>query len=238
MRKFKLPAALALILLLLTASMPVQAAPLGFKLAGAVGVWYASPGGSADGLDLDADTSFNLNLWARFEHPVPLLPDVKLEYTPTKFDGGKQSSELELKMLDLTAYWHIPLLNTLSAGVFDLTFGLGARVYDSQLSYDNPVFGRISPSADGTLPFLYVGGRLSPMDELALVAELRGFSYDDNSTFDAVLKAEYFPFGEVFFLGGGYRYLTLENDKSVANPQDLKLDMNLGGFFIETGFSF
>lgn len=242
MRKLKSILFLTLGLALLASGPAVQAAPLGFHLSGAVGVWYASPGGSADGLSLDSDfdmgNSFNLDLWARFEHPVPLVPDVKLEYTPIKLDGDKLSSDLDLKLLDLTAYWHIPLLNTLSAGVLDVTFGLGARVYDSQLSYDRPLAGSISPSAKGTLPFLYVGGRVSPLEMFALVAEFRGFSYDDNDTFDAVAKVEYFPFGKNFFVGGGYRYLTLQNDKSEQSTQDLKLDVNLGGFFLETGFSF
>lgn len=214
------------------------AGPAGFNFSGAVGVWYLQPGGDIENVSLDSDFNFgdkaNLMLWARLEHPLPIVPDVKLDYATVKFDDGVLNSSIDLKVLDFTAYWHVPMLKTLSNDILDVTFGLGARFYDG----DVDIHSFTSNLANNdVMPFVYAGARVEPIDWLALAVELRGWSVSDEKTFDGLAKVEVYPFTDYFFVGAGYRYLMLETDNSSNSIQDANMNIKPGGFFLEVGFN-
>lgn len=239
MMKKTLHALAALALLACLTAGSAWAGPAGFDFSGAVGAWFVTPGGKAETLDLDSDlgldTKANLDLWLRLEHPVPLLPDVKVEYAPLKLDGGRASSEVDLKLLDVTAYWHAPFLRAATSDVLDVTFGVGARSYDAELKFSHQGQTR-GVDADKILPMLYAGARIQPVRYFALVGELRGYSWNDDKTSDAMVKVEIFPFGDYLFMGAGYRYMTLQNADGSRHDDELNMDIKQGGFFMEVGF--
>lgn len=218
------------------APMAALAGPAGFNFSGAVGVWYQQPGGDIENVDLDSDFNFgdkaNFMAWARFEHPIPIVPDVKLDYNTVTFDDGRLSSSLDIKIVDLTAYWHIPMLRTLTNDILDVTWGVGGRYYDGEVD----IHSFTGDLADNKImPFVYAGARVEPIDWLALAVELRGWSASDQKTFDGLAKVEVYPI-DFFFIGAGYHYLTLEDDKSSNNAVDTDMNIKPGGFFIEVGF--
>ena len=69
--------------------------------------------------DLDLESDTNANLSAYLEHPVPVLPNVRLNYTrieqsgsgevSTQFDlvSGDVDSDLDLSQFDVTLYYEV-----------------------------------------------------------------------------------------------------------------------------------
>ncbi len=225
------------VLTLCLAPLAATAGPAGFNFSGAVGVWYLQPGGDIENVDLDSDFNFgdkaNLSLWARLEHPLPIVPDIKLDYNTVKFDDGRLNSSIDLKIFDATLYWHVPMIRTLSNDILDVTFGLGGRFYDGDVDIHS-FTGNLADNK--VMPFVYAGARVEPINWLALGLELRGWSVSDQKTFDCLAKVEVYPFTEFFFIGAGYHYLTLEDDKSSNNATDTDMNIKPGGFFVEVGF--
>ncbi|MEE3160567.1 MAG: hypothetical protein VX283_06660, partial [Pseudomonadota bacterium] len=116
----------------LVAMTPVAAqADLLFTVGAKANSWTAEPSGeldegvSADGenncLGLDSNSGTNITLF--FEHPVPVVPNVRLRQTGLEMDGSgfltadfngigyaeQVESDLDLSHTDATLYWGLPL---------------------------------------------------------------------------------------------------------------------------------
>lgn len=123
------------------------------------GVWNASPSGQitygkttpteidfADDLKLD-DTS-NGYFYLRFDHFVPIIPNVRLEqqnYTTTGEGSvtatfgtasitGATDTDVTLNQQDIILYWGIPGVNALTAGVLDIELGIDVKTIDGELT--------------------------------------------------------------------------------------------------------
>lgn len=193
--------------------------------------------------DLDLDSDSNANLTAIFEHPVPLIPNVRLNYTAIEQSGrGELSSgydvidpgvpvqsELDLDQFDVTLYYEL-LDNWVN-----LDAGLTARKLDGKLvvreqAVVNPAVSRTE--VDAIVPMLYAAARFDlPLTGLSVGVEGNGISYGGDSIIDGAGYAQYDI--SVLRLRAGYREMNIDYEDG-----DDALDIELGGPFISAGVDF
>ncbi|MBU0729961.1 MAG: TIGR04219 family outer membrane beta-barrel protein [Proteobacteria bacterium] len=242
---------------------PDISSALGVEVA--VGGWGQSPDGyvgykaitQADNLDLGNDAKYDDEFrgYVRAKFDLPLfLPNIYLMYTPMEFEGTGQKSanfkfgdqpaftaatdfysKLVLDHYDVAVYYGIPFIETLTGDRLSAEFGINVRIIDlsaqvTQGSYDE------STSQTIPMPMVYIGLRVQPFKWLAIEAEGRGISYDDNSYFDYIGRVKYHPFKmpmKSLYIAGGYRHEQIEIDE-----KDIKADLTFSGPFAEVGLDF
>lgn len=190
-------------------------------------------------LDLDSDT--NANLSAYFEHPVPVLPNVRLNYTRIEqsgrgeistglFDGvtGEVDSNLDLDQFDVTLYYEV-LDNWVN-----LDLGLTARNLDGELIVqETGIGGEVSRTeVNGVIPMGYLAARFDlPFTGVSVGGEANVISFDGDSVYD------YNAYGQfelsLLQLRAGYRQMGIDYEDS-----NDRLDIEMGGPFVSAGLSF
>jgi len=191
-------------------------------------MWQEEPGGyfrnATDPTDVDVNddlfwTEENQGyLFVTFEHPVPIIPNVRIMTTSLDHSGtgtanfvlngetfsGTVTSSGTFDQTDITAYWEV-LDNVVS-----LDLGLNVKLLD--FSYSVASTGvSTSDSLSATIPMLYGLVGASPLPGLFLGVEGNWIGYDGNNLTDFAAKVSYTT---DFFLGieGGYRSQTYELD--------------------------
>lgn len=235
------------------ASMMVAAPVVSADILGVgatVGYWDADYSGKAskgsDRVDLERDLNLssdsNANLTAYFEHPVPVLPNVRLAYTRTKQSGNGQldvtydgitaganvRSELELEQLDVTLYYEI-LDNWVN-----LDLGLTVRDFSGELLIQNrnDTSQFSETKADAVLPLVYVAARFDlPFTGVSVGGDANAISYDGDSVYDFNVYGQYEM--SLLQLRAGYRQISLDYDDGDDN-----LDIELSGPFVSAGLRF
>lgn len=233
------------------ASMMVAAPVVSADILGVgatVGYWDADYSGEAskgnDRVDLERDLNLssdsNANLTAYFEHPVPVLPNVRLAYTRTKQSGngelvtgydnvvGRVRSELELEQLDVTLYYEI-LDNWVN-----LDLGLTVRDFSGELLVQNrnDTSQFSETKADAVLPLVYVAARFDlPFTGVSVGGDANAISYDGDSVYDFNVYGQYEM--SLLQLRAGYRQISLDYDDGDDN-----LDIELSGPFVSAGLRF
>jgi len=209
--------------------------------------WHAGVGGDATvgsstvdvEDDLDFDSSGNFEVAVTIEHPVPLIPNVRLKYTDidqtedgdisTGFDGvsaGDVETNLDLTHADLILYYEI-LDNWVSVDV-----GLDIKVFDGQLEISDGT-DTSTTDIDDVLPLLYASAEFElPLTDLSFGAELSALSYSDNSIYDGKIR---FRQGfSLAFVELGYRQMGIKLD-DISNTD---IDVDFGGVYLSTGLDF
>jgi outer membrane protein len=198
--------------------------------------------------------------WAKLklEHPIPVIPNIKLAYMPMKFDGSGNVSRtirwggneydlnagfnlsVKLDRVDTTLYYNFPFIKTATAGKLDVEFGLNVRtiMFDARLSGTTTGGGRVSESASITLPVPigHLAAEIRPISLVSLVGELNYIGYKNNAYYDYVaglrlnspVRIPLKPFVEV-----GYRHEKLKIDE-----RDVKADLNIKGLYGLVGVRF
>jgi len=228
---------------LMVAAPVVSADILG--VGATVGYWDADYSGKAskgnDRVDLERDLNLssdsNANLTAYFEHPVPVLPNVRLAYTRTKqsgngqlntgYDGvsGAVRSELELEQLDVTLYYEI-LDNWVN-----LDLGLTVRDFSGELLVRSSTDSS-ETKADAVLPLVYVAARFDlPFTGVSVGGDANAITYDGDSVYDFNVYGQYEM--SLLQLRAGYRQISLDYDDGDDN-----LDIELSGPFVSAGLRF
>ena len=116
------------------------------------GSWQASPEGNVGRTDIDLESTLNLDkqsnqfVFVAFEHPIPLLPNIRLQRSEMEWTGNALVSagtnlngnpfvsdeqvdvSLDLSHTDATLYYEI------LDNVVDLDVGITARAFDGQAS--------------------------------------------------------------------------------------------------------
>jgi len=172
------------------------------RIEGGAGIFNAQGSGSigyGDAPVFDLDTlghgsNNNLYLWGMLKHPIPILPNVRLEYTeiysdgtaPVESLGAEVLSALELKQYDLTLYYNL-LDNT-----FWMTLDLGLDLKYIESSYQiNGPEGH-NDNSDNIWALLYVRSQVEiPTTGIAIEGDIKGFSYNNEELYDARLKMVY-----------------------------------------------
>ena len=224
----------------LLAALPVVAAADILSFTIGAGVWNETPEGNiiqpSNSPTPTVDVKNSLfwteesqgYLFATLEHPVPLLPNVRLMYisldhagsgtTSFEFDGvtysGNVANEFTIDQTDLLLYYEV-LDNVVS-----LDLGLNVRLLDISFKINDGV-NNISDSVSAPVPMIYglVGG--SPWPGVLLSAEANYMTLSGSTVSDFTAKISYTT---DFFVGieAGYRTQTIELDD--VDNTDANLD--------------
>lgn len=229
---------LGLILLLtpLAASADVLGLDLGAYL------WRAGTDGTMEErgeADLEDDLGLggnesNVVLWAALEHPLPGLPNIKLQYTPIdvsgrgsldqtlSFDGlvfpaGEAvRSELRVDQLDVIFYWE--LLDQLLA----LNLGVNVKVLNGELRVTALSGGeRYHEDLPTAVPLLYLHTGFALPAGLGLDLEASGIAYDGDRYLD--LRAGLAWRLSMLELQIGYRLQQLQLDDLGGADVDIEI---------------
>jgi outer membrane protein len=208
----------------------------------------------------DANLGDKTKPWAKFklEHPIPLIPNIKLAYMPMKFDGSRNVTRtvkwgdntydlnagfnlsVKLDRVDTTLYYNLPFIKTATAGKLDVEFGLNVKtiMFDAKLSGTATGIGSVTESKSITLPIPmgHLAAEIRPISLLSLVGELNYIGYKNNAYYDYVaglrlnsrLRTPLKPFVEV-----GYRYEKLKIDE-----EGVKTDLKVKGLYGLVGVRF
>ena len=205
---------------------------------------------SSNDIDVEDDLGYNndnLNsYYFSFEHPVPVLPNVRVSrtnidssangqlgksvlYGNTTFNLNENvSSEIKLDQTDVTMYYQ--LFDT----VLNVDLGLNAKYIDSRARVTGALSGTETADVSGWVPMLYAGlGAELPLTGLSVSADGSYVSYQDSSFYDYTLKASYIT---PWYLGVdvGYRATRLNLDDFDGSYADLEF----GGPFAGAHFEF
>ena len=236
------------ILLTAVAAVPAaQADVLGFGAS--IGYWDSDLSGKAvkngdrvdvdDELDLSNNTEANLS--AFLEHPIPLLPNVRLSYIKIDQSGRGQlgsgfddfvagtpvDSSLKWRQTDLTLYYEV-LDNWVN-----LDLGLTVRDLDAELKVSDVAgLNRSKTDVDAVLPMGYAAARFDlPLSGLSVGINGNVISYGGDSVYDYDVYGQYAVAGVQ--LRAGYREMAVDYEDG-----DDRLDIDIGGPFASVGFSF
>ncbi len=229
----------------LIAALPGMAAAdtLSFTIGG--GVWNETPeGGINKTIDTTSVDVKNDLFWteesqgyifATLEHPVPIIPNVRLMYikmdhsgsgnTSFDFEGttysGNVANEFSIEQTDLLLYYEV-LDNVVS-----LDLGLNVRLLDISYKIADDSGTNTSGSVSGAVPMIYalVGG--SPWPDFILSAEANYMTLSGSTISDFTAKIAYTT---NFFVGfeAGYRTQTIELD----DVDDTNADLDFKGPFV------
>ena len=192
------------------------------RVEAGVGAWAQTPSGYAnrndgDGL-IDLDGTFTSSekestetyAWILFKHPLPIIPNLRLEYV-TVSDEGKTSGrvngmeipdgEAAPTTIDMTQYDIIPYYNLLD-NTFWMTVDLGLDV--KVIQSDTTVAAVSSPipgvsdfpgysSTDTTvIPLIYLRTRVEiPVTNIGLEADAKAITDGTNTMYDLRAKVDY-----------------------------------------------
>ena len=229
--------------LLLLASMYAGAASadfLGLYVGG--GSWNHDPSGDfsstqtgSTNVDMQGDLGLSDEsesyLWVAFDHPIPLLPNIRLERTSLNHNGTASTqvfngatvsgpSTVNLDSTDAILYYRL-LDNWVN---FDL--GLNLRKIDGEFKV-----GDESVSVSETVPMLYAAAQFDlPFTGFSVGADYSLVSYDGSSYDDLRLRALY-EMGMVGF-ELGLRTTTIELDDVDDINADIEFDGIMMGVFL------
>lgn len=234
--------------LLLAASTTAHADFIGGTIEASY--WYAAPSGDAfaPGTSVDLEENFNfedkgvLEIAASVEHPVPLIPNVKLRYTEidqtedgsiaNAFDGvntGSVETNLNLTNLDAIIYYEI-LDNWVS-----IDLGLDIKVFDGQLEVKGANKTSLS-DIDSIFPLPYAKAEFElPFTGMAFGAEVSGLSFEGSGIYDA--RARIRQNISLAFIELGYRSMGIKID-DIGFGDTIEVDANFSGAYLSTGLDF
>lgn len=223
----------------LTLAAPLAAADFLGVYAGA-GQWRADYSGdlgdpsiSADELGLE-DSANNV-IYVAFEHPIPLIPNARIQHTDisssqssritrsftldnqTFVAGENVDSDIDLTHTDFTLYYEL-LDNWVN-----LDLGVTLRRFDGYASAEGEAFSETVDIKE-TLPMVYGKAQFDlPFTGWSVGAEGNVVSYEDNQLTDLTAKVSY-KFGVLAEFGfeAGYRILSMELDEDVYADMELK----------------
>tara|TARA_R110001592_G_scaffold120444_1_gene324695 strand:+ start:2907 stop:3638 length:732 start_codon:yes stop_codon:yes gene_type:complete len=211
--------------------------------------WYAGLGGDAsfsnttidveDDLDLGKNSFFELA--ATVEHPVPLIPNVRLKYSDLdqtengtlssnfgSANSGSVETNLDLSNVGLVLYYEI-LDNWVSAD-----FGLDLRKFDGQLEITNKSDNsKFQTDIDEFLPLGYVSAEFAmPFTDMSAGVEISAISYSGNSIHDAKVRLR--QGFSLAFIEIGYRQLGIK----LEDLSNTDVDIDFSGVYLSTGLDF
>jgi len=215
-----------------------QADFLGLYVGG--GVWdhdpsgdFSSVGSPSIGLESDLGMSSETEgyFYAAFEHPIPFIPNLRIDSTSLTHDGNASGVDfngstlsgpatISLDSMDLLLYWRI-LDNWVN-----LDLGLSLREFDGEFTVDTETLG-ISES----IPTAYVAVMFDmPFTGLSIGGDFYHTGLDDNSLDDLRLRVAY-EMGVIGF-EGGLRNYSLKLDDVDGVDADMKFDGIFLGVFL------
>lgn len=191
--------------------------------------------------DLGMDDDDGYSLYAAFEHPIPVLPNLMVTHTQLETDAagnvggfiwdgniysGDITSDIDLTHTDVTLYYEL-LDNWVN---FDL--GLAGRVFENGVEITDVTTGiKGSLDIDYVIPMVYASARFDlPLTGLSIGVEGNGIGYDGDTLYDAKLNLAYtFAFG--LGVEAGYRRIDFDYEDGNDEYADVTIDGVYGGLF-------
>lgn len=169
----------------------------------------------------NGDRESTYQIGAYLEHPVPLVPNLRIDYTPeTKFSGV--GNNVSFTQLDVTPYYEI--LDT----IVDIDVGVSLKVLEGKIT------GTANENFSEVIPMGYMGAAVSiPGTPIALSGSVKYIGYDGDSFSDSRIKATWNIAAGLQFQAG-YRYESLK----VSNRLNTTANITFEGPFIGLGYSF
>jgi len=214
------------------------------------GAWAQTPSGTANydrGLGVTGTNTFDESkdtsayVWMLVKHPIPVLPNIRLEYTSIHASGKASGSWNGLtapantnSVLDIKEYDIIPYYNLLD-NTFWTTFDLGLDIKVMDLDYKvepNGVFTGYEDTYTAPIPLLYARVRVEiPATNIGLEGDAKYVTTGSSTIYDARVKVDYtFDISPIVqpALEVGYRTQKIKIDESSS---DVKTDMKFSGFY-------
>ena len=232
------------VLLATTAAADILRAEMGF------GAWLQNPEGIMSYSESGADGTYNSSeddntkgyIWALVKHPVPVVPNLRLEYVSLedkglvtgefkKFDTSGISTQMryEMKQYDIIAYYNI-LDNTAW-----ITVDIGFDIKVMDISYDVAplaTFAGYTGSETIAIPLAYARARVEiPSTDLGVETDVKYLKVGDSSVYDFRAKIDTTINISPVIQPGieiGYRLQRIDIDESDA---DATLDLEFSGFY-------
>lgn len=222
-------------------SSPVMADFLGLYVGG--GNWKHDPSGdfsstNAGSNTIDLESSLNFSsesdtyFWAAFDHPVPLIPNIRLEMTSLSHQGTTSASlnflgssatgpsKIALDSTDIILYYRL-LDNWVN-----LDLGLNMRKIEGEFRIDDQL-----QDFSETIPMLYLAAQLDlPFSGFSVGADYSLVSYDGSNYDDIRLRAIY-EMGVIGFEAGLRTTLIKLDDVDNINA-DLEFSGLMLGMFL------
>ncbi|BDY13094.1 TIGR04219 family outer membrane beta-barrel protein [Hydrogenimonas cancrithermarum] len=201
--------------------------------------------------DLNLDTKSEIYIRAKIEHPIPILPNIKLAYTQATSSGegestndyqfgditipagSKTSTDAQLNSYDATFYYEI-----IDIGM-DLDLGITARYIDgyTDITVNPGTPGEQHDKSDLSfvLPLIYANVRVPiPFFEgLSVGAEGNYITYDGSTVYDLQADLRY-TFTMGLGVEAGYRAQKYKLD----DVEDTSSDVDIEGFFVGAVWDF
>ncbi len=233
----------------IVAATPMMAqADLLFTAKAGASMWNAEASGDVDG-DVDVgkdglnlDSENNNVLFVAFEHPLPMIPNIKIMKTDLDLTGEgsanytflgqpflneETSSQFDLSHTDLTLYWGVPL----PIPYIDVNFGLTARQFDGVVSVKGKTTGNEErEDLNFTMPMGYLNVDIGTPFGIYARADLNAISYGGNGITDTAVALGYtlpIPLVDVN-LEAGHRLISVKTDEDTT---DVETDIEMGGMF-------
>lgn len=237
MKKLTLATTLALL-------SPFAAADTILGVYAGAGQWQGEYSGNAGDPSIDVkslgmDEEDNNYYYIALEHPVPVIPNIKLQKTDITseqtavidqtftiddrpFDASSTvASDFDLSHMDIVLYYEL-LDNWVNLDV-----GLNIRKFDGHVTATGESGGEViteSVDLDEAIPMIYAKAQFDlPLTGFSLGLEGNAINYEDNRLTDYSAKLQYM-FDSVLDVGleVGYREMSLEIDEDVTADVQLK----------------
>ncbi len=237
MKKLTLATTLALL-------SPLAAADTILGVYAGAGQWQGEYSGNAGDPSIDVkslgmDEEDNNYYYIALEHPVPIIPNIKLqkmditsEQTATIYqsftidgttfivdpiNGTEVASDFDLSHMDIVLYYEL-LDNWVNLDV-----GLNIRKFDGHVTAVSE-FTSESVDLDEAIPMIYAKAQFDlPLTGFSVGLEGNAINYEDNRLTDYSAKLQYM-FDSALDIGleVGYREMSLEVDEDVTADIQLK----------------
>ena len=217
------------------------------RVEAGAGAWMQTPSGSANyvatsggGSDtLKEDQKTQSYAWILIKHPIPVIPNIRLEYSTIEAKGtptgtwGAYSYTGGTSKIDVTQYDIIPYYNILdNTGWVTADLGLDIKLLDAKytatLAPNTYEYKKTIP-----LPMAYLRARVEvPMTGLGIEADAKYVQYNGSTFYDVRAKIDYtfdeFPVVQPA-IEIGYREEKVKIDSSSV---DIKTDIKFSGPYV------
>jgi len=214
------------------------------------GAWAQTPSGTANyngGLGITGTNTFDETkdtspyVWMLIKHPLPVVPNIRLEYVSIHATGKASGAWNGLvapvntnSVLDIKEYDVIPYYNLLDNTFWTtLDVGVDIKVIDSDYKIEpNGAFIGYEDTYTAPIPLVYARVRVEiPSTNIGIESDVKYVTDGSSTVYDVRAKVDYtFDISPVVqpALEIGYRTQKIKIDE---NDEDVKTDMDFSGFY-------